>query len=541
MKTNVLICKATFIIIMSCIYLTGYAQSPQGFNYQAVAHNADGSPMGNTTVGVKITLEDASHVAYYSETHAASTNAQGVFSIIIGNGNRVGNNLFENIPWSKGDVSLKLEVDPLGGTAYAQVGNIIPLQAVPYALYAENTKEIVSQPTALDDDPIFVVKNKAGQVVFAVYQTGVRVYVEDTPVIKGARGGFAVGGLSQSKVGTSAEYFRITSDSARIYVKNPVKKGSRGGFAVGGLSQSKGSDNFMQLTPENYFIGFESGLNITSGLYNSFFGYQSGKYTTSGGNNVFSGYQSGMSNTYGSFNVFNGYQSGQSNTEGHHNVFIGHESGISNTLGWSNNFIGQGAGYSNTTGTNNIFIGNDAGRLNIASSGSIFIGRNAGYNSTEYGNTIVGHTAGEYLATGSNNAFFGSLAGYQRSGGSGNLILGAYSNHDGGSGDNNTIVGTGAGYSSLGSGNVMIGYNAGFSETGSNKLYISNSSTNPLILGDFSAHKVNINTIMNISERSDTPSSPSVGDIVRFKGNTSYPAEGLYIYTGVTWKPIVTW
>ena len=48
----------------------------------------------------------------------------------------------------------------------------------------------IDQP-AQADDPIFVVRNSAGQIVFAVYESGVRMYVDD--LSKQTRGGFAVG------------------------------------------------------------------------------------------------------------------------------------------------------------------------------------------------------------------------------------------------------------------------------------------------------------------------------------------------------------
>jgi len=100
--------------------------------------------------------------------------------------------------------------------------------------------------TALPEDPIFEVKNKDGQVVFGVYNEGVRVYISD--VAKGAKGGFAVGGLSGSKV--SSEYLRITPDSARIYI-NDLAKGTKGGFAVGGLSGTKSASEYLRITPDS--------------------------------------------------------------------------------------------------------------------------------------------------------------------------------------------------------------------------------------------------------------------------------------------------
>ena len=49
-------------------------------------------------------------------------------------------------------------------------------------------------------------------------------------------------------------------------------------------------------------------------------------------------------------------------------------------------------------------------------------------------------------------------------------------------------IGSNAGYSNqTGSANVFLGVNAGYAETGSNKLYISNNQTTPLLYGVFSA------------------------------------------------------
>lgn len=103
--------------------------------------------------------------------------------------------------------------------------------------------EVVSDPNLVEEIPIFAVKNKLGQTVFAVYQSGVRVYVEDA-AIKGAKGGFAIGGIT-NQTKQEIEYFRITPDSARIYIKDEVGvKGAKGGFAIGGITnQTKATTN----------------------------------------------------------------------------------------------------------------------------------------------------------------------------------------------------------------------------------------------------------------------------------------------------------
>lgn len=244
--------KTAILLTLSLIVLVGFTQSPQGFTYQAVVRNATGSPIGNKTIGLKITLQDALGFVYYSETHAPLSNDQGVISVVVGKGTKLGVNTFSEIPWGKGEILIKADIDPNGGSDYTLLGVATNLQSVPYALYA-NPKEILSDPDAANDSPIFEVKNKDGKVVFGVYQGGVRVYVEDTP-IKGAKGGFAVGGLSQTKAGESTEYFRITPDSARIYIDDSTTpKGAKGGFAVGGRSQTKasGTSEYLRITADS--------------------------------------------------------------------------------------------------------------------------------------------------------------------------------------------------------------------------------------------------------------------------------------------------
>ncbi|MCK4664407.1 MAG: tail fiber domain-containing protein [Bacteroidales bacterium] len=375
------------------------------------------------------------------------------------------------------------------------------------------------------DDPLFEVKNNAGQTIFAVYNEGVRIWVDDTPgkatgskggfavgglnagkgitneylritpdsirmyidttqSTKGSKGGFAVGGLNAGKT-NGMELLRVTDDSVRIYVKNNPSKatGSKGGFAVGGLNAGKDVPvDFLHLNPKNYFIGHETGKSITNGEYNTFFGYQSG-HSTSGG----TGFE-------GSYNIFVGYKSGYNNTSGYKNVFMGYRSGLTNTSGQKNTFIGNESGANNSTGGYNTFFGYNSGILNSGGNYNTFIGADCGfYNSSALFNTCVGSHAGENLYTGSGNTFIGAGSGH---GGStpGQFITGGH----------NTYIGYYSGYGNkIGSGNVCVGYQAGSNETGSDKLYIENTnatSTSALIYGDFNTNILRFNADVGIGK-----------------------------------------
>ena len=233
MKTSIK--RTAFLLVLIFSVITGNAQVPQGFNYQAVIRNSSGTPLGDQNVKIHVLLTNSlGTVVYYEEVHALTTSNQGVANLTIGEGTLKQGTL-DAAPWKDGDVYLKIEVDPTGGNSYQTLGSPVKFYSVPYALYADNTKEVVSQPNAVDTDPIFVVKNKLGQTVFAVFQTGVRVYVADTTSIKGAKGGFAVGGLTSKSISDAQDYLSITPSGTRIWFDNRAK-GAKGGFAVGGLT-----------------------------------------------------------------------------------------------------------------------------------------------------------------------------------------------------------------------------------------------------------------------------------------------------------------
>lgn len=116
---------------------------------------------------------------------------------------------------------------------------------------------LVKGSTIDDEEPLFEVKNNEGQTVFAVFNKGVRIYV-DTMETKGTKGGFAVGGFTQLK-GPSDEYLRVTPDSVRIYVDDEGTKGTKGGFAVGGFSSLKGlTSEYLRVTPDSVRVYVDS-------------------------------------------------------------------------------------------------------------------------------------------------------------------------------------------------------------------------------------------------------------------------------------------
>ena len=466
-------------MVLVAICSTAISQVPRGFNYQAVARDGEGAILSEVDLKIRIGILQsvAPDVLLWEEEHEKTTDKFGLFKLIFGDpevaqtGGSLGS--FLDINWLNQPLYLRTRIYFKG--EWLLMGDA-QLYSVPYSYVAGSISgtlpELNIQGVVTDlNEPLFEVKNKGGQTIFAVYSEGVRVYVSDGDA-KGLKGGFAVGGFDGTK--GNQEYLRVTSDSTRIYVNDDPAKGIKGGFAVGGFDATKGVDlgNFIDITKENYLIGQEAGKKIDplqGGIYNSFIGYQAGLNTVSGSKNLFIGYKSGYSNTEGICNVFLGPDAGYKNTSAWYNTFVGIGAGYNTTTGGYNSFYGINSGYAMKTGVNNAYYGSNSGYWFDGGSGNTFLGAEAGRGGPDNDpadpagnyNTLVGSFTSTVLENGSYNTIIGASAG-------GAMRTGNY--------------------------NVFLGYQAGASETGSNKLYIANSSTNPLIYGDLSTKQLGINT-----------------------------------------------
>ena len=429
-----------FGIVLSGTIL--FAQSPQAFKYQAIIRNDANEIIANQTVGLRISILQGSETGdvIYVETWIVETNDFGLVNLNIGEGTSSDN--FSEISWGTYNYYVKIELDTEGGSNYTEMG-ISQLLSVPYALYSNESgtsgnispwlpsgdniyynagnvgigtdypnAKFEVQSNGFQGDTLFCVKDNSGYPVFTVFSDAVQVTVPESPGKSSHGGRFLVSGRGINK-GTDTTYFMVTPDSTRVFVKDQANKGISGGFAVGRYATAKGVHNFFRtdplntnvvtgvsggfavgryataktgginyidITPENMFIGEDAGrIDTASGINNSFLGSKAGYYNQDGSNNIFIGQQTGYSNEQGSYNVFLGEKGGRNNISGNANVFVGQESGYNNISGHANVFLGQRTGFNNSNGTNNVFLGYQAGYNNSASN-NVFIGNHAGHN-----------------------------------------------------------------------------------------------------------------------------------------------------------------
>ena len=161
--------------IILCIALAlcsqfGFTQAPESISYQAVIRNANQELVAETTVGVQISIlqSTATGNSVYTETHAATTNTNGLLSIAIGNGTTTDN--FASIDWSQGPYFIKTETDLAGGSNYTITGTS-QLLSVPFALYAKTSGSQLPGPEGEKGAPgLDGINGKDGENGLSAYQ-----------------------------------------------------------------------------------------------------------------------------------------------------------------------------------------------------------------------------------------------------------------------------------------------------------------------------------------------------------------------------------
>ena len=514
--------RLLFLILALSPMPCALSQIPQGFNYQAIARDGTGNPIMNTALPVMITVQADSlgTAILWQELHSSVTsNGFGMINLVIGRGTKQATSTvgaFSDIDWSITPKFIKTEIDYSG---WKTMG-VSRLWSVPYAMVAEDLAGTVPKLSVKGgtgtgfEDALFEVKNKNGQTIFAVYNEGVRIYVDDGA--KGPKGGFAVGGFDMTKA-TKREYFVVSDDSVRIYLdSNPLTKGKKSGFAVGGYDMTKGTiQNYLDVSADSVRVyidsnpatkkvkgGFAVGgydmtkkvpqdiLRVTYDSTRIYINDTPGKAVKSGF--AVGGYDASkalkpqylsvkpyqtnvqVNDSLKGFSVTNiqGGTAADFMNINKLNYSIGHESGLKTN-----------PNISIIKGKYNVFFGYKAGFNNIEGYGNIFVGHLAGFNSTIGGyNVYMGFRAGNANINGNSNVFIGYESGSASTAGW-NLYVGQGAGKANSIGTQNTYLGCQAGiddgvyYTEYGlvpgSGNTFVGFRAGAnSSSGNNNVYI---------------------------------------------------------------------
>ena len=130
--------KKTLLLIalMLCCATTIFAQNNK-ISYQAVVRDTENKLVANKDVQVTVNIYNGdATTAAYTETQTATTNLNGLVSLLIGNGTVTDGN-WGLIDWKTAHIETTVT---LAGTSLGTLA--MPLTAVPYAMYAEYADEL---------------------------------------------------------------------------------------------------------------------------------------------------------------------------------------------------------------------------------------------------------------------------------------------------------------------------------------------------------------------------------------------------------------
>jgi hypothetical protein len=128
-----------FVLIIS-LFCANQVIGQTGLNFQGVARNENGVILASQEMSLRLSIVQgsATGAVEFSEIRKTTTNAQGLFSVVIGGTNALstlGN--FNAIDWKMAPKFLKIEMDATGGENFTLIGTT-QLQSVAYAKYAES-------------------------------------------------------------------------------------------------------------------------------------------------------------------------------------------------------------------------------------------------------------------------------------------------------------------------------------------------------------------------------------------------------------------
>jgi hypothetical protein len=138
MKNYRLFNRSIFILLFLIVMVHGYGQT--GLNFQGVARTNNNIILASQPISLRLSIlqGSASGIAEYVETRRVTTNAQGLFTAVIGDTGAIstlGN--FTTINWKNSPKFLKIEMDAAAGTNFIKMGTT-QFQYVAYAQFAKS-------------------------------------------------------------------------------------------------------------------------------------------------------------------------------------------------------------------------------------------------------------------------------------------------------------------------------------------------------------------------------------------------------------------
>ena len=190
MPNNILFIK---LFLFGClIFLSINTNAQTGIFFQAIARDNSSNPAKDRIIYVQTNIIQSSPTGtiVLAEEHQTNTDGHGVFSIMVGNGIRVGGIVkdLSSIDWSKGPyyLNINIAITPVGGGAswdytkeWVNLGTTI-FGTVPYALFSASTARIDEKLNSIDTAKMLSVYAKAMAVQALSTSIDTKLSIKDT-------------------------------------------------------------------------------------------------------------------------------------------------------------------------------------------------------------------------------------------------------------------------------------------------------------------------------------------------------------------------
>ena len=135
--------KKLLFMFASLVSLVFFSQSDNGFSYQSILRDNNGTPVGNQDLYIEIEItQGANGISLYEESHNVTTNFVGIINLIIGSGTSSDN--ISNILWDNPPYFMEVYVNDGTGLQLISSSEILN---VPIAMYAKYGKDEDSDTT----------------------------------------------------------------------------------------------------------------------------------------------------------------------------------------------------------------------------------------------------------------------------------------------------------------------------------------------------------------------------------------------------------
>lgn len=127
------------IVVLLLFFFVNNLFGQNGLNFQGVARSSNGIILASQPITVRLSILQGSSTGnvLYQETKSVTTNAQGLFNIVIGDAATATSTTgsYQNIAWNTPPHYIRFEMDPAAGNNFTTLGTT-QLQYVAYAQFA---------------------------------------------------------------------------------------------------------------------------------------------------------------------------------------------------------------------------------------------------------------------------------------------------------------------------------------------------------------------------------------------------------------------